>query len=253
MIDSHAHLTDERFTGEIEDVLQRAIDSGLQAIVTVGTRVGNSRDAAALAATSPLVYATAGIHPHYAEQATNDAFDQIRELAAQPRVVAIGETGLDYHYDNAPREVQRQSFERHLTLAAEIDLPVVVHAREADDDVISILRHAPPGVRGVLHCFSSGPALLEAGLELGWYISFAGMITFPRYEDADLLKRVPLDRLLVETDSPYLAPVPHRGRRNEPAHVVLVARRMAELRGETFETVAAAAVRNAREFYRLPS
>jgi len=253
MIDSHAHLTDERFTDEVDQVLQRAGEAGLEAIVTVGTKLGNSRDAATLAAASPLVYATAGIHPHYAEQATDDAFDQIRELAAQPRVVAIGETGLDYHYDNAPREVQRHSFERHLTLAAEIDLPVVVHAREADEDVISILRNAPPGVRGVLHCFSSGTALLEAGLELGWYVSFAGMITFPRYEDADLLKMVPLDRLLVETDSPYLAPVPHRGRRNEPAHVVLVAQRAAELRDEPFEAVAAAVVRNAREFYRLPS
>jgi len=253
MIDSHAHLTDDRLFGEVDAVLERAGAAGLQAIVTVGTRLGNCRDAAVLAATRPLVFATAGIHPHYAEEASDEAFEEIRRLASQPRVVAIGETGLDYHYDNAPRDVQRRVFQRHLTAASELDLPVVVHAREADDDVISILRNAPRGTRGVLHCFSSGPELLQAGLELGWYISFAGMITFARYGDADLLNQVPLDRLLVETDSPYLAPAPHRGKRNEPAHVVLVARRAAELRGETFEAVAAATTRNARELYRLPT
>lgn len=253
MIDSHAHLTDERFDGEVDAVLQRASDAGLRAIVTVGTKLGNSREAAELAAARPLVYATAGIHPHYAEEASDDAFDQIRELASQSRVVAVGETGLDYHYDNAPRLVQRRAFERHLILASELDLPVVVHAREADDDVIAMLRNAPRGTRGVLHCFSSGSTLLQVGLELGWYISFAGMITFPRYQDAELLRRVPLDRLLVETDSPYLAPVPRRGKRNEPAHVVLVARRAAELLDQPFEAIAAATMHNAQEFYRLPS
>jgi TatD DNase family protein len=255
MIDSHAHLTDTRFAGEVEEVLQRARDAGLTAIVTIATGVEDSREAAALADTQPLVFATAGIHPHSADQATDAALEAIRSLAGRPRVVAIGETGLDYYYDNAPRDVQRLAFERQLELAVELDLPVVVHAREADEDVIALLRAAPGALRGVLHCFSSGRTLLETGLELGWYVSFAGMITFSRYSpaDAELLRMVPLDRLLVETDSPYLAPAPHRGKRNEPCRVGQVARVAAELRGEHFETLVAATERNARELYRLPA
>lgn len=252
MIDSHAHLTDERLADEVEEVLGRATVAGVEAVVSIGTNVEDSRAAAALAERWPQVYASAGIHPHAADGASEASLSEVRELALGERVVAIGETGLDYHYDNAPRPVQRRAFERHLELGAELGLPVVVHSREADEDMIAILRAAPAGVRGVLHCFSSGRALLEAGLELGWYASFAGMITFKRYEDAELLRAVPLDRLLTETDAPYLAPVPHRGRRNEPAFVVEVVRRAAELRGEEVEVLAAATARNARDFYGLP-
>jgi TatD DNase family protein len=251
MIDSHAHLTDIRFADEIDQLLERAREAGLEAVVSIGTRVDDSRAAAALAASHPLVYASAGIHPHSAEDASDEAFADLREIAAQPRVVAIGETGLDYHYDNAPRAAQRRAFERHLELAAELDLPVVVHAREADADVMAMLRSAPAGTRGVLHCFSSGAKLLESGLELGWHASFAGMITFSRYDDADLLRSVPLDRLLIETDSPYLSPAPNRGRRNEPSFVPLVAQRAAEIRGEDLATLVEATTRNARTLYRL--
>lgn len=253
MIDSHAHLTDGRFAEDVQAVLGRAREAGLTAIVTIGTSLEDSRAAVALSASDPLLYATVGIHPHAAGEASPGSMDALRTLAAEPRVVAIGESGLDYHYDNAPRAVQRRVFEEQLQLAADLDLPVVVHAREADDDVISILRAAPAGTRGVLHCFSSGPDLLDTGLELGWYISFAGMISFARYGGAELLRRVPLDRLLVETDSPYLSPAPERGKRNEPARVQLVARAAAELRGEAVDLVAEATARNAREFYRLQS
>jgi TatD DNase family protein len=252
MIDSHAHLTDPRFAGEEEEVLRRAREAGVEAVVSIGTTADDSRAAAALAERFPDVFASAGVHPHSAEQATEEAFAAIRELAARPRVVAIGETGLDFFYDNAPRRTQREAFARHLRLGVELDLPVVVHAREADEDTAALLREAGPASRGILHCFSSGAALLETALGLGWYVSFAGMITFARYEAADLLRAVPLDRLLVETDSPYLAPVPFRGKRNEPAYVASVARRAAELRGEDAEELAAATARNARLLYRLP-
>jgi TatD DNase family protein len=251
MIDSHAHLTDVRLSAEVDELIERARQQGLQAIVTIGTKLVDSREAVALAARHPFLRATVGIHPHSADEASDDAFAELRVLAREPGVVAIGETGLDYYYDNSPREVQQRSFERQLELASELDLPVVVHARDADEDVIRILRSAPAGVRGVLHCFSSGRQLLETGLDIGWYVSFSGMITFSRYADVDLLRLVPLNRLLVETDSPYLSPAPHRGRRNEPANVVHVARRAADLREEPFELLAEATTRNALDLYRF--
>jgi TatD DNase family protein len=167
-------------------------------------------------------------------------------------VVAIGEVGLDYHYDYSPRMEQRRAFVRQIALAAELDLPVIVHARDADEDVAAILEEHGREVRGVLHSFASGPALLEVGLRVGWWTSFSGMITFKNYHAADLVRAVPRDRLMVETDSPYLAPVPHRGRRNEPAFVPLVATRAAELRGEDPAELGRVLAANTRAFYRLP-
>ena len=251
LIDSHAHLTDERLAADVPGVLERARAAGVEGVVTIGTRVADSEGAVRLAEEHPDVYAAVGIHPHSADEATVEAMARIEELAGRPGVVAIGETGLDHHYDNAPGAAQREAFAAHLELGRRLDLPVVVHAREADDDVIAVLREAGGGTRGVLHCFSSGQRLLETALAMGWYASFAGMITFSKYGDSDLLRSVPLDRLLVETDSPYLAPVPHRGKRNEPAHVVEVARRAAEIRGEDPEALAAATLRNTRSLYRI--
>lgn len=253
MIDAHAHLTDERFLQDSEEVLARAAAAGVDVVITIATDPGDARDAIRLAERHPGVFATAGVHPHSAATAPDDWSEQVAELAGNPRVVAIGESGLDYHYEFAPRDRQREVFRRQLELGIELDLPVVVHAREADDDVAALLREAGPNCRGVLHCFSSGRALLDTALDLGWFISFAGMITFKRYEEADLLRAVPLDRLLVETDSPYLAPVPFRGKRNEPAYVVRIAERAAELRGEDPTRLAEATAANARSFYRLPS
>jgi TatD DNase family protein len=251
LIDSHAHLTSEQLAGEAAAVVARARAAGVEAVVSIGTDVEDSRAAASLAAELSGVYATAGIHPHAAADAAADAMAEIRELARGPRVVALGETGLDYYYDNSPREAQRELFARHLELGRELDLPVVVHAREADDDVSALLREAGQGTRGVLHCFAGGRPLLETALEIGWYVSFSGLVTFKKYADVELLRAVPGDRLLVETDSPYLAPVPHRGKRNEPAHVVFTARHIAELRGEDPQVLAAATVRNTRAFYRI--
>jgi TatD DNase family protein len=252
LIDSHAHLTDERLAAEVEEVLLRAREAGVGQVVTIGTTLEDSRAAAALAGSRAGVFASVGIHPHSAEQATPDAMAEIEALAADPRVVALGETGLDYYYDNAPRQVQRDAFLRHLELGRRLDLPVVVHAREADDDLAALLREAGSGTRGVLHCFASGAELLDAALALDWYASFSGMVTFSRYDGAELLRRVPADRLLVETDSPYLAPAPHRGKRNEPALVALVARRAAELRDEAPDALAAATTANARRLFGLP-
>jgi TatD DNase family protein len=252
LIDSHAHLTDERLAAEAALVVERARRAGVTATVSIGTGVEDSRAAVRLAARLPGVYASIGIHPHTADRADDAALAALGQLARDPRVVAIGETGLDYHYDNAPRAAQREAFARHLELAQRLRLPVIVHARDADADVIAILREAGQGSRGVLHCFSSGAGLMEAALEMGWYVSFAGMITFPKYSDAELVRAVPADRLLVETDSPYLAPVPHRGKRNEPAYVTMIARKAAELRGEDAAELAAATTRNARRLYSLP-
>ena len=253
MIDAHAHLTDEKFHDDVDEVIARAAAAGVEVVVTIATDLADSREAAALAERQPSIFASAGIHPHAAAQASAAQLSEVQELALHPRVVAVGETGLDYHYDFSPRDVQIDLFRRQLALGIETGLPVVVHAREADEDVAALIREAGTACRGVLHCFAGGRPLLEAALDLGWYISFAGTITFKRYEDADLLRAVPLDRLLVETDSPYLAPVPMRGRRNEPAHVVHVAARAAELRGEDPARLAEVTAANARAFYSLPA
>lgn len=253
LIDSHAHLTDEQFAGDVDAVIARAGEAGVFRIITVATNPDDARAAIALAERYPQIYATAGVHPHAAGSVAPPAemLDELRRLAAHPRVVAIGEAGLDFHYDFSPRDRQIEWFRSQLELAVELRLPIVVHARNADDDVATLFREAGPECRGVLHCFSSGPGLLETALELGWMISFAGMVTFNRYEDEELVRAVPLDRLMVETDSPYLAPVPHRGKRNEPAFVIPTALRLAELRGEDPAELARATTANARAFFGL--
>lgn len=252
MIDSHAHLTDDRFAGEVDAVVARARDAGVEAVVTVATDLPDARAALDIAERHPAVFATAGIHPHGAHAATANALAELRDLAAHDGIVAIGETGLDYHYDFSPREAQRAAFAAQLRLGAELDMPVIVHAREADEDLAAMIAEHGRDVRGVLHSFSSGPELLALALELGWYASFAGMITFRSWRNDDAVRLVPGDRLLVETDSPYLTPTPHRGERNEPRHVRLVAARAAALRGEPLDELAADTTRNARHFYRLP-
>jgi TatD DNase family protein len=250
--DSHCHLTDSRFLDEATAVLDRARAAGVTELVTVASDEEDAVRAIRLARELG-VHATAGIHPHSAGTRPAGAFAKVRDLVTDPRVVAVGETGLDYYYDNSPRAAQRQSFARHLELAAETGLPVVVHSRDADDDTGAMVREAATAVTGVLHCFAGGRSLFETGVEAGWYISFSGLITFPSYDTRDLVAATPADRILVETDAPYLAPVPHRGRRNEPAWVVDVARAAAELRGEALEDLAARTAANARVFYGLPA
>jgi TatD DNase family protein len=251
LIDAHAHLTDDRILPDVEGVVERAAAAGVATIVSIATGPDDWDADLALAERFPGVYATAGIHPHAASQASEDAFARIRTLLAHPRVVGVGETGLDYHYDFSPREVQRDNFARHLELSREAGKPVIVHNRESDDDLRAILREAGQGTMGVLHSFSSGRALLKEALAMGWYASFSGMVTFKKYEGAEFVRMIPADRILVETDTPYLAPVPHRGKTNEPAYVVHVAERCAHIRGEDPFEFAARSTENARRFYGL--
>jgi TatD DNase family protein len=248
--DSHCHLTAERFHGDREAVVQRARDAGVVGITVVASDRADSEAVAAFVRGRSGIWGTAGIHPHDAGGQDSADIDRVRGiLETEPRMVAVGETGLDYFYDHSPREVQRRSFLRHIQLAADLDLPLVVHCREADDDMSAILREVPQRVRGVLHCFVGGDELLEAGLDAGWSISFTGLVTFKNFDGASRLRRVPSDRLMIETDSPYLAPVPHRGRRNEPALVVGVADAVAQIRGESVAELARATTANARRFY----
>ena len=249
LIDSHAHLADERILPDVDGVVERARAAGLAGIVSIATDAEDARTNLGLAERFDDVWCTAGIHPHAASTASDEAFAVVRELVARPKVVALGETGLDYHYDFSPRDVQREAFARHLELARETGLPVIVHAREADDDLRALLREAGRGTVGVLHSFSSGRALLEEALAMGWYASFSGMITFKKFDGLDFVRMVPADRIMVETDTPYLAPVPNRGRTNEPAFVVHTARRAAEIRGEDPEEFARLTLENTRRFY----
>ncbi|MEJ2203535.1 MAG: TatD family hydrolase [Gemmatimonadota bacterium] len=251
LFDSHCHLTDAAFREDREAVLYRAREAGVRRIVTIASDVEDAEAGVDLARREEGLRATAGIHPHEAGAAGAGALDRIRELARADEVVAVGETGLDYHYDHSSRDVQRTLFTAHLTLGDELGLPVVVHARDADDDVAAALRGAPAGVCGVLHCFTGGEKSFEAARERGWYVSFSGIASFKSFGIGDLLREVPPDRLLIETDAPYLAPVPRRGRRNEPAFVRHVAEAVAGHLGEGVASVAARTTANACRFYGL--
>jgi TatD DNase family protein len=248
--DSHAHLTLEHFDPDREEVIARARQSGVARIVTVSSFIGDASACAALAARHDFIHFTAGVHPHEAKSFTPEAAADIRTAATRPKAVAIGEIGLDYHYDFSPRDVQQAVFRAQMRLARERRQPVVIHTREADEDTIAILREEGGGeVRGVLHCFTGGRALAEAALALGFFVSVAGIITFPRAEALrETVRAVPLDRLLTETDSPFLAPVPHRGKRNEPAHVARVVAALGDMHGMP---AAAVAARTAANFHTL--
>jgi TatD DNase family protein len=257
LFDSHCHLTDTAFREDREAVLVRAAGAGVSGLVTVASDVADAGAALALVRARggggerPRMWCTVGVHPHEAAAAGPDALARVRALAREAEVVAVGETGLDYHYDHSPRDVQRRFFEAHLALGAELSLPVVVHAREADEDVAAALGAAPPETRGVLHCFTGGERAFTAAMERGWYVSFSGIASFRSFQVPDLLREVPPQRLLVETDSPYLAPVPMRGKRNEPAFVRHVVEAVAAHLGEELETVAARTTANALRFYGL--
>jgi TatD DNase family protein len=236
LVDSHCHLDGEQFTADRQAVIARARAAGVETLVAIGLQ-----QALELADADVGIYAVVGVHPHEAAKASGD---ETAPLLSHPKVVAVGEIGLDYHYDFAPRDVQWAVFERQLHLARTAGLPVVIHTREAWADTVAILKEHGPG-RGIFHCFSGGPAEAEEALALGFHLSFSGILTFPKADDIREAARVaPADRLLVETDAPYLAPIPFRGKRNEPAYVVHTARRLAELRGLSFDEVAALTTAN---------
>ena len=249
LVDAHCHLGDRAFDADRAEVLARARAAGVGHVIVIGESADGSLQAAELA-TVPGLSATAGVHPHGASTWDSEVEATMRSLLARPEVVAVGETGLDYHYDHSPRDRQRAAFAAHLALAAELGKPVVVHAREADHDVAQLLREWGARVPAlVLHSFSSGTPVFEAGMEVGAYFSFSGMVTFRGSTLGDRVAACPPDRLLVETDSPYLAPVPHRGKRNEPAFVREVAQAVARARAATLEDVTATTMANARRVF----
>jgi len=248
LVDSHCHLGDAAFAGDRDEVAGRAFQSGIGHLVVIGESRASTELGLAMASADHRISTTAGVHPHDAAGWTDETGGWLSVQLADPRLVACGEIGLDYHYDHSPRDVQRRVFERQMSLAAAAGRPVVIHAREADDDVAAVLRNFPD-VPAILHSFSSGVRLFDAALSLGHYISFSGMVTFRSWTMDEAVRGTPADRLLVETDAPYLAPVPHRGHRNEPAWVRAVAERVAAVRGERVEDVIATTGRNAARVF----
>jgi TatD DNase family protein len=238
MIDSHCHLADETFAGDLPDVVARARDAGLERALVIleGGNEGEAERALRLEQLWPEVRVSIGVHPHQAHQFSGNAHGAAELVRAQflrtPAARAIGEIGLDYHYDFSPRDVQQEVFRAQLQVARDLQQPVVIHTREADDDTLSILREAGNPVAGVLHCFTGSTALATSGMALGLHVSFAGILTFPKAASLrETARQVPLDRVLVETDSPFLAPVPYRGKRNEPAYVARVLAALADVHG----------------------
>lgn len=252
LIDAHCHLFDRQFDADRVEVLARARAAGVGHVVIIGESRAAAEAALDFAIGRTDVSVVAGLHPHDAKEWSPEYEGWLRAALTGATVRrsarALGEIGLDYHYDHSPRDVQRRVCETQLALAQELGLPVVIHAREADDDLLASLRNFPK-VRAVLHSFSSGMALLEGALALGHWVSFSGMVTFKNWTLDDAIRLVPAGCLMLETDAPYLAPVPHRGKRNEPAFVVQVAERVAAVRGVSFEQVAAETTAACREFF----
>jgi TatD DNase family protein len=251
LVDSHCHLDFPDFDADRDALVARARAAGVGTMVTISTRVRRFAEIRAIAERYERIYCSIGTHPHNAAEEPDVTTDHLVRIAEDPLVVAIGEAGLDYHYDNSPRDAQAEGFRRHIAAARITGLPLVIHARDADDDIASILtEEAGKGAfPAILHCFSSGRGLAMRGLELGLHVSFSGILTFKRADELRAIAAdVPMERLLVVTDAPYLAPVPHRGGRNEPAYVAETAKVLAEVKGVSPEAIAAATTEN---FFRL--
>lgn len=254
LFDTHAHLDQSEFDADRAAVIQRAHAAGLEAIVAIGVTADSSDAVVRLTREYPSLYAAVGIHPNYCAEAAPADWDRVLAIVGQPRVVALGETGLDRYRDHAPLELQQEFFDRHLRLSQERDLPFIVHTRESQAEVLAMLREARARgpLRGVMHSFTGDAAAAAECIALGMYISFAGMVTFKKSDDLRAVAAtIPADRILVETDSPYLSPHPLRGKRNEPANVVLTAECLANVRGASVEEFASQTTENARRLFRL--
>lgn len=255
LIDSHAHIQTKEFSADIAQVVRRAVEAGVEKIIVVGGAGDlSSNDAAiALAESYPGLYATVGMHPHDAKEVNEEEFQRLESLAQRPKVVAIGESGLDYYYNHSPREMQVEIFRRFIHLAQESGLPLVVHVRDAYREATEIVKHEGRGkLQGVIHCFTGDYNAASDLLDLGLYLSFTGILTFKNADPLrEVVRKLPLDRILLETDSPYLAPVPHRGKRNEPAFVCRVAETMAKVKGLPLDEVAQATTRNAEALFAI--
>lgn len=256
LIDTHCHLDFPDFEAERDAIIERAREAGVGQMVTISTRVKRFDTILAIAERYPNVFCSVGTHPHNADEELDVTADDLVRLSAHPKVVAIGEAGLDYFYDNAPRDAQAEGLRRHIAAARTTGLPLVIHSRSADDDMAAILtKESGKGAFPfLLHCFSSGPDLARIGVELGGYVSFSGILTFPKSEELrDIARTVPRDRMIVETDAPYLAPKPFRGKRNEPAYVAHTAEVLAQAIGVSREEIAEITTENAfRIFSKMP-
>lgn len=260
-IDSHAHLDVPNYDADRAEVIARALAAGVELMLEIaGSDIGKGSlpNGLRLAEEHPFIYAAVGLHPHEASLYDEALEAELLAAAQHPKVIGWGEIGLDYHYDHSPREVQRRVFARQLELARQVQLPAIIHTREAEDDTITILQEhwAQSGgteIGGIIHCFTSTQALADAALAMGFSISFSGVVTFKAADELRAVaQRVPLDRLLIETDCPFLAPVPHRGKRNEPAFVLETARKLAELKGVTVEKIAQVTTANFKRLFKLP-
>ncbi|MGH7928919.1 MAG: TatD family hydrolase [Candidatus Binatia bacterium] len=256
LIDSHAHIQGKEYAGEVAAVVVRAREAGVDTIIAVGGAgdMSSNTEAVALAGSFPNVYATVGMHPHDAKDVGDEEMNTLKQLAASPKVVAVGETGLDYYYKHSPQETQRQVFCRFIHMAREMTLPIVVHEREASKEAAELLRSEGGGnLKGVIHCFTGDYDAARRYLDMGFYLSFTGIITFKTADSLrEVVRKIPLERLLVETDSPFLTPVPHRGKRNEPAYVRLVAETIGQLKNVPLEKVASATTANVHSLLYLP-
>ena len=252
-IDSHAHLEMEEFDGDREEVLRRALEAGLTHIVTVGTDLQSSGKAVRLSENHPFVFSTVGFHPHNAKDADSASMNALASLAKDHRVVAWGEIGLDFFWRHSSPQAQLEVFEQQLDMASGLDLPVIIHSREANDEVLRVLKKRMGSGKGVIHCFSGDYDVAMAFVDMGYVISIPGTVTYKNASVThDVVRKVPLECLLVETDAPFLAPIPFRGKRNEPAHVVHTVRKIAELRHLDVQAVAHATSENARRIFHIP-
>ena len=251
LIDSHCHLYMGSWSEDLDVVMARAKENGVGKIICPGIDIESSWQGLTIAKNHINVFAAAGIHPHDAKEAQADFINQLRDILVQSKIVAVGEIGLDYYRNISDADIQRHVFKKQLQLAYEMNLPVIIHNRNANDDIIQIIRNAKP-IRGVAHCFSSDLKIAEVLIELGLYISFAGNLTYKNSNLTEVAKEIRLDRLLIETDAPFLSPVPYRGKENEPGHVKYVADKLAECRGVSVEEIAEATQKNTETLFNLP-
>lgn len=252
LFDSHAHIDDEKFDDDREEVIARAFESGVTEFVNVGACMASSARSVALAEKYEKIYAAVGIHPHDAENALEGDYEKLAAWSKHNKVVAIGEIGLDYYYDLSPRDVQRTVFIRQIDVARQMDMPIIIHDRDAHGDILDILKKEAKGITGILHCFSGSLEMAKEIIKLGFYISIAGPVTFKNAAKLpEIVEKIPLERLLIETDCPYLTPQPYRGKRNEPAYVRLVGEQVASLRGMEFSSLAEATRDNAKRIFKI--
>ncbi len=251
LIDTHCHLDMKPFDNDRHSVIQRAIDAGIEALITVSYDYNSTAKVLKLSENNSFIYAAIGIHPHEAKSVNSSTYTSLKKMCKNKHVLAVGETGLDFHYDNSPRETQKEVFKRHIELSQEIDLPLIIHSREADNDTLRILESLGAD-KGVFHCFSGNEDIAKAAISMGFYISFAGTVTFKKaVKQREVVKTIPDDYLLIETDAPYLSPVPFRGRRNEPSYIIHTAKLIAQTRDVSIEDIYRITTLNAKKLFNI--